>query len=100
MMSSWNRLIRFTEPGSDAVLIGEPTDPELDVGIASYEGKTFEADIFQGATSILDVDNKGLKKSGVKKVVGKLLSPLSQEEVGTIVGTCIYMRPEVEAHRY
>jgi hypothetical protein len=79
-MSTWSRLVRFLPPDhTGAPLVGEPVDPKLDVGLATFEGKEVEVDVYEG-TSVL---NAG-KKTGERKTVGKLLSPVSENEVGTI----------------
>ncbi|RSH84085.1 hypothetical protein EHS25_005330 [Saitozyma podzolica] len=78
-MSSYSRLVRFLPRSSSTPLIGEPVNAEQDVGLASYAGETIEVDVFSGS-SIL---NPG-EKTGKKEVVERLLSPLAQNEVGTI----------------
>jgi hypothetical protein len=79
-MSSYSRLVRFLPKSSSTTpLIGEPVNAEQDVGLASYAGETIEVDVFSGS-SIL---NPG-EKTGKKEVVERLLSPLAQNEVGTI----------------
>lgn len=78
-MSSFNRLIRFLPKGSNTPVIGEPVESELDVGLASYESKPIEVDLYSG-TSVLDAGSK----TGQKATVERLLSPLAKHEVGTI----------------
>ncbi|WVW85185.1 hypothetical protein I302_107223 [Kwoniella bestiolae CBS 10118] len=78
-MSSFSRLIRFIPKSSSTPLIGEPVDAGLDVGIASYESKPIEVEVYSGHSVL----NAG-EKTGKKETVGRLLSPLGQEEVGTI----------------
>lgn len=78
-MSSYRRLVRFTPPSGDQVLIGEPADPEQDVGLASYAGEPIEVEVF-GGKSILSPG----ERSGRREKVGKLLSPIAKSEVGTI----------------
>jgi hypothetical protein len=90
-MSTWSRLIRF-RPSDDpsAVHIGEPVRSDLDVGLAVYNngklGKEGEGDavevevkVFSGR-SVLDAG----EPTGEVKKVGRLLSPLGRDEVGTI----------------
>ncbi|KAN0062268.1 hypothetical protein ACQY0O_005449 [Thecaphora frezii] len=77
--SSYTRLIRFIPTDSADPSIGEPTQPDQDVGLAVLRGEEVEVDVFQG-TSILQ---PGSRTPGRKKVA-KLLSPLSADEVGTI----------------
>ncbi len=79
-MSSYTRLVRFlprtsstSTPGTP--LIGEPVDSSLDVGTAT----SVEIDVFSGA-SILDPGSR----TGRKDTVDRILSPLTQSEVGTI----------------
>jgi hypothetical protein len=74
---SWSRLVRF-HPSStpSSILIGEPVDTTLDVGVATYEGKDVEVDVYSG-TSILQAG----EKTGRKESIGTLLSPLAEEEV-------------------
>ncbi|KAI9637756.1 putative mitochondrion protein [Dioszegia hungarica] len=89
-----SRLIRFipralssTSSSSSALpslaraapLIGEPVDPELDVGLATYSNQDVEVDVYSG-TSVLAPGSK----TGKREMVGRLLSPLAREEVGTI----------------
>jgi hypothetical protein len=75
----FSRLIRFLPPGSTTPVIGEPVDPEIDVGLATYEGKSVEVNVYSGS-SILSPG----EKSGQTIKLGKVLSPLAQSEVGTI----------------
>ncbi|GAA6049564.1 hypothetical protein JCM3770_000850 [Rhodotorula araucariae] len=78
-MSSWSRLVRFLPTSGSTPLIGEPTNPEQDVGLASFAGEPIEVETFSG-TSVL---NPG-ERTGKKETVKAVLSPLAQEEVGTI----------------
>lgn len=79
MSSTVNRLIRFIPRAGDTPLIGQPVDPKLDVGLASYERKTIEVDVFSGSSML----NPG-EATGKRVEVQQLLSPLAAEEVGTI----------------
>jgi len=88
---TFSRLIRFVpESDSSTVLLGEPVDSEQDVGLASRKGQEIKARVFSGKSALApgDLTDK------VEKV-SKILSPLSQQEAGTIrciginVGTCI-----------
>ncbi|KAK8870093.1 hypothetical protein IAR55_000663 [Kwoniella newhampshirensis] len=93
-MSSFTRLIRFipkSSSTSSTPLIGEPVDPTLDVGVASYESKPIEVDVFSGQ-SVLSPG----EKTGRTEVVERLLSPLAQEEVGTV--RCIGLNYVKHAH--
>ncbi|WWD15614.1 hypothetical protein CI109_100036 [Kwoniella shandongensis] len=78
-MSTYTRLVRFISPSSPTPLIGEPTDSSLDVGLASYESKPIEVEVFSGKSVVSPGE-----RTGRKEVVERLLSPISQEEVGTI----------------
>ncbi|GAA5854780.1 hypothetical protein JCM8547_004070 [Rhodosporidiobolus lusitaniae] len=78
-MSIYSRLIRFIPQGSSTPVVGEPRDPAVDVGLATYAGEQVEVDLFAGS-SVLQPG----ERSGKTAVVGKLLSPLAQAEVGTI----------------
>ncbi|KAI5209456.1 hypothetical protein E4T39_00913 [Aureobasidium subglaciale] len=77
---SFSRLVRFV-PASDskAILIGEPVDSELDVGLAIRKGKDVEVKVFSGKSAL----SPGSLSDKTEKIA-KLLSPLSQAEVGTI----------------
>lgn len=77
---SFSRLVRFV-PASDsnAVLIGEPVDADLDVGAATRKGEQVEVKVFNGSSAL----KPGSLTDKVEKIA-RLLSPLAQEEVGTI----------------
>ncbi|KAL2827213.1 hypothetical protein BDW59DRAFT_179217 [Aspergillus cavernicola] len=78
--STFSRLIRFHPKSNPSLtLIGEPTDPSLDVGLAIYKNQDVPVSLFSGS-SIL---NPGSKTSDVESVA-RLLSPISHDEVGTI----------------
>jgi hypothetical protein len=87
---TFNRLVRFV-PASDskAILIGEPVDTKLDVGLAIRKGDEVEVKVFSGKSAL----NTGSLSDKIEKI-GKLLSPLSQEEVGTI--RCIGLNVRLE----
>ncbi|CAG8885184.1 unnamed protein product [Penicillium salamii] len=61
------------------VLIGEPVDPKLDVGLALYQGQEVAVRPFSG-TSVL---NPG-QVTDATETISRILSPLAQSEVGTI----------------
>jgi len=73
-------LVRFV-PKSDSskVLIGQPTDDDLDVGVAVREGKEVKVDVFSGS-SVLSPG----EPSGENAVIDRVLSPLTQVEAGAI----------------
>lgn len=78
-MASWSRLVRFQAPSSQIPLIGEPVSSTQDVGLATYKGEKVEVNLYDGK-SILNPGHK----TGKTAVVERLLSPLAEEEVGTI----------------
>ncbi|PQE25450.1 hypothetical protein CJF30_00000155 [Rutstroemia sp. NJR-2017a BBW] len=88
---SFKRLVRFIPKSSNEVLIGQPTDPEIDVGAAVIEGKDVGVDVYSG-TSVLDPGSS----TGTTKEIGRLLSPLAESEVGTI--RCIGLNYVQHAH--
>lgn len=61
------------------VLIGEPIDPQLDVGLALYQGKEVSVRPFSGSSVL----NPG-QITGVTETIERILSPLAQSEVGSI----------------
>ncbi|PLN80310.1 hypothetical protein BDW42DRAFT_171255 [Aspergillus taichungensis] len=78
--STFSRLVRFTPKSNPAkTLIGEPTDPQIDVGLALYQGKDVSVRPFSGHSVL----NPG-QKSETTETIGRLLSPLAQSEVGSI----------------
>jgi hypothetical protein len=73
-------LVRFIPLSqSSEILIGEPIDGEIDVGAALRANHEVQVHVFSGK-SVLDAGEKTEKI----EVIGKVLSPLAQEEVGTI----------------
>ncbi|KFY78556.1 hypothetical protein V499_02300 [Pseudogymnoascus sp. VKM F-103] len=73
-------LVRFIpKADSSAILLGQPADSAVDVGAALRAGKEVLVDIFSGKSVI----SPG-SKTGKTESIGRLLSPLAQEEVGTI----------------
>ena len=60
-------------------MIGEPVDTDIDVGLATYKGEEVKVDVYDGSSILVPG-----KPTGRKAVVGRLLSPLAKEEVGTI----------------
>ena len=61
------------------ILIGEPVDPKLDVGLALYHGQDVPVYPFSGSSVL----NPG-HKTGATEAVERVLSPLAQNEVGAI----------------
>jgi hypothetical protein len=78
--ANWSRLIRFNPKSAPStVLIGEPVDRELDVGLASYNSEEIKVNVYSGST-VLDAG----QQTGKEEVVERILSPLARNEVGTI----------------
>ncbi|KAL7965221.1 hypothetical protein HDV63DRAFT_397897 [Trichoderma sp. SZMC 28014] len=77
---AFTRLVRFV-PKSDAakVLIGQPVQKDLDVGVAVRQGEDVSVDVFSGS-SVLAPGSP----TGSTEVIDRILSPLAQNEVGTI----------------
>ncbi|KAL2071344.1 hypothetical protein VTL71DRAFT_12579 [Oculimacula yallundae] len=79
-MASWKRLARFVPKGYPSrILIGEPENHNVDVGLALYKGKAVKARVFNG-NSVLEPG----APSGEVVEIDRVLSPLTQAEVGTI----------------
>ncbi|KAF8857963.1 hypothetical protein BDZ45DRAFT_622924 [Acephala macrosclerotiorum] len=76
---SFSRLVRFISKSGSETYIGQPTDKEVDVGAAIRAGKDVEVDVYSGS-SVLSPGTS----TGKTHVIGKLLSPLAESEVGTI----------------
>ncbi|OQD75900.1 hypothetical protein PENDEC_c005G02632 [Penicillium decumbens] len=78
--STFSRLVRFVPKSNPTkVLIGEPVDPQLDVGLAVYQGKEVSVRRFSGSSVL----NPGAA-TGVTETIERVLSPLVQTEVGSI----------------
>ncbi|KNG83552.1 fumarylacetoacetate hydrolase family protein [Aspergillus nomiae NRRL 13137] len=78
--STFSRLVRFVPKSNPSkVLIGEPVDAQLDVGLALYQGKEVSVRPFTGASVL----NPGQKTESTE-IISRVLSPLSQNEVGSI----------------
>jgi len=73
-------LVRFI-PSSDSskILIGQPVQQDIDVGKALRAGKQVDVSIFSG-TSVLQPGSD----TGNVESIQRILSPLAQNEVGTI----------------
>lgn len=61
------------------ILIGQPTDKDVDVGAAVRKGLEVAVNVFSGS-SVLSPGND----TGSTETIGRVLSPLAQSEVGTI----------------
>ncbi|PCG93333.1 Hypothetical protein PENO1_084060 [Penicillium occitanis (nom. inval.)] len=80
MASSFSRLVRFVPKSNPSkIFIGEPVDADIDVGLALYDGQDVQVKRFTGS-SILSPGQATEDVESIKTV----LSPLAQEEVGTI----------------
>jgi hypothetical protein len=64
---------------SSAIFVGQPVDEDIDVGVALRAGKEVLVFLFSG-NSVLD---PGQRTDQIESV-DRILSPLAQEEVGTI----------------
>ncbi|KAJ4415121.1 hypothetical protein N0V85_002855 [Neurospora sp. IMI 360204] len=77
---SFSRLVRFVPKDDDSkVLIGEPVDSQVDVGAAVRKGEDVEVNVYSG-TSVLDAGSP----TGNKATIGRILSPVTAPEAGTI----------------
>lgn len=76
---SLSGLVRFIPKSGTSAVIGEPSDPSQDVGLAAYNAEPIKVSVFSGK-SVLSPG----EKTGETVEVEKLLSPLAEEEVGTI----------------
>ncbi|KAM0364911.1 hypothetical protein ACHAPK_010088 [Fusarium culmorum] len=79
-LRQFSRLVRFvptTEPAK--VLIGQPAEDGLDIGVALRQSREVKVHVFSG----LSVLNPG-QRTGETAVVSHILSPLDISEVGTI----------------
>jgi hypothetical protein len=77
---TFSRLVRFVPKSNpQAILLGEPVDSNLDVGVATRKGQEVQVRVFEGDSALA----LGSLTEKVE-VVARLLSPLSQKEVGTI----------------
>jgi 2-keto-4-pentenoate hydratase/2-oxohepta-3-ene-1,7-dioic acid hydratase in catechol pathway len=61
------------------IFVGQPVDPNIDVGLAVSKNEDVPVTLYSG-TSVLAAG----EPTPTTEIIGKLLSPLSQEEVGTI----------------
>ncbi|KAE8419410.1 hypothetical protein BDV36DRAFT_251548 [Aspergillus pseudocaelatus] len=78
--STFSRLVRFVPKSNPSkVLIGEPVDAQVDVGLALYQGKEVSVRPFTGASVL----NPGQKTESTE-IISRILSPLAQNEVGSI----------------
>ncbi|KAJ1330993.1 2,4-didehydro-3-deoxy-L-rhamnonate hydrolase [Microdochium nivale] len=79
-VQSFTRLMRFVPKASPSrILIGEPEDPSVDVGKALFDSNDVYARVWSGSSVLSPGD-----KTEAKELVGRVLSPLARDEVGTI----------------
>lgn len=80
------RFVPKSQPST--ILLGQPVDEELDVGVALKSGKEVLVHVFSGK-SVLDAGSKTDQTESIERV----LAPLAQEEVGTIrcIGLNVYI---------
>ncbi|TPX12398.1 uncharacterized protein E0L32_006810 [Thyridium curvatum] len=76
----WNRLVRFVAKEDDREYVGEPEDNALDIGAALALDQPVSVRVFTGS-SALDLSAEPTDKV---LTVGRLLAPLTADEVGTI----------------
>ncbi|WXC58174.1 hypothetical protein SNK03_004072 [Fusarium graminearum] len=79
-LRQFSRLVRFistTEPAK--VLIGQPAEDDLDIGVALRQSREVKVHVFSGLSVL-----KPGQKTGETAVVSRILSPLDSTEVGTI----------------
>ncbi|EKM79973.1 hypothetical protein AGABI1DRAFT_113217 [Agaricus bisporus var. burnettii JB137-S8] len=76
MHQQWTRLIRFVAAETRRVHIGQPVDPNLDIGYAAAKGQTIKA--YEIVGSALDPSAQVTKQT---LTVDSLLAPLSNEEI-------------------
>ncbi|KAI5461276.1 hypothetical protein BGZ63DRAFT_231231 [Mariannaea sp. PMI_226] len=78
--SAIQRLVRFVPKSNPSkVLIGQPADKDVDVGIAVRKGLEVAVNVFSGS-SVLSPGSD----TGATETISRVLSPLAQHEVGTI----------------
>lgn len=61
------------------ILIGQPEKDDLDIGIAVRKGWDVVVDVFSGSSILAPGE-----QTGVKEIINRILSPLAQNEAGTI----------------
>jgi hypothetical protein len=72
--------VRFAPKSNpSSILIGEPVQADVDVGLAVRNGQEVAVKVFSGS-SVLAAGTA----TGATEVIDRVLSPLAQEEVGTI----------------
>jgi hypothetical protein len=71
--------VRFIAKSTNSIVIGKPTSQSLDVGAAILAGKPVLVETYSGS-SVLSPGSP----TGKTEEIGRLLSPLTENEVGTI----------------
>lgn len=79
MLILYHLVVRFVPKGKSSPVIGEPVDPEIDVGAAVRKGEEVKVQLFSG-TSALDPGSL----TDQVEVIDRILSPLTANEVGTV----------------
>ncbi|SMR52931.1 unnamed protein product [Zymoseptoria tritici ST99CH_1A5] len=79
-IASWNRLVRFVAVEDHLEHIGEPIDPDLDIGDALSTATPVKVRI-TNSSSPLDLN---LTFTSTILTIASLLSPISRSEIGTI----------------
>jgi hypothetical protein len=72
------------------VLIGQPEDDRIDVGVAVFKGEDVLVKVFSGASVLAPG-----RETGQTAVIDRILSPLAVSEVGSI--RCIGLNVSLEA---
>lgn len=73
-------LVRFIPRSDQSVkLLGQPVDDKIDVGAAVRAGKEVQVSVFSGSSVLAP----GSETKRIESI-SRLLSPLAQDEVGTI----------------
>ena len=71
-LQKWNRIVRFVA-SDDRVLLGEPKDETLDIGLAIADGQTVEVYVLAGE-HIWDINVIRTGEEAVVKKVSRVLS--------------------------
>ncbi|KAF4302597.1 fumarylacetoacetate hydrolase [Botryosphaeria dothidea] len=78
--TTWDRLVRFIAAEDGKEYIGEPTDPDLDVGAALASSHPVTVRIFATTTAL----SATAQPTTLTRTIRTLLPPLTPREVGTI----------------
>lgn len=83
--------MRFVpKSGPSRILIGQPVKPDVDVGLAVRKGEDVAVSVFSG-NSVLSAGTA----TGATETIDRILSPLTQNEVGTIRCIGLNVSPDV-----